>query len=168
MGEAKRKRHADVITLGEEKPNPYKTGEKNIEDDLYQDTVQALTALRDDVDNLNKTFRNSLFRDRVIAGDSICTVDVNGIRYGYKLTDLGTTMKRTILMKPINNRFEEFSDEDRRKAVIPVFEVFLKEGYTDIEIEAKGGCLEISQEFAIGFLIERNPGLRSIAGGFDV
>jgi len=137
--------------------NPFKS-ERMIEDDLYQDTVEALTTLRNDVDNLNKVFRNSLFKTRVVDGDELMTVDVNGIRYGYRLTDLGVTMKRTILMKPINSRFSEFSDEDRRKAVIPVFEVFLKEGMNDVGIEAKGGCIEITQEFAPMYLVETTHG----------
>ena len=169
MGEAKRKRLLDWD--GKETdpsvPNPYRDGEKAIEDNIYRDTVEALTALRDDVDNLNKRFRNSLFKDRILAGDEVCTVDVNGLRYGYKLVDLGMTMKRIILMKPINGRLSEFSEEDRRKTVVPIFEVFLKEGYTDITINCKRGCLEITQEFAIGFIVNRNPNLVSIVGGFN-
>jgi hypothetical protein len=67
-------------------------------------------------------------------------------------------------MKPINARFEDFSEEDKRKTVVPIFEVFLKEGYSGIEVNAEGGCLEITQEFEISYLYQRAPGLVSIAG----
>jgi hypothetical protein len=166
MGESKRKLaivDGNLATILRE-PNPY-IEEKKIEEDLYQDTIEALTTLRNDVDNLNKMFRNTFFKQRVIDGDEIMTVDVNGIRYGYKLTDLGVTMKRTILMKPINARFDEFNEEDRRKAIIPVFEVFLREGMSDIGIESKGGCIEITQEFAPMYLVERTQGPTSVLKG---
>jgi hypothetical protein len=180
MGEAKRKPQKEVKieqwtdkqicealeagTIAPLADNPFKS-ERMIEGDLFQDTINALMALRDDVDNINKSFKNKLFKERILAGNQICTVDVNGIRYGYKLIDLGVTMKRVILMKPINAKFSEFSDEDRRKAIIPVFEVFLREGMNDIEIEAKGGCIEITQEFAPMYLYERTQGPYSILKG---
>lgn len=154
------------MIIGED--NPYRDGEKRIEDDMYQDTIEALTTLRNDVDNLNGMFRNVFFKDRILAGDDIMTVDVNGIRYGYKLIDLGFTMKREIKMKPINARFDEFNEDDRRRAIIPVFDVFLSEGYSDIGIEVINGCIKITQEFTTAFLVNRNPDLVSIAGGVNL
>jgi hypothetical protein len=122
--------------------------------------VSALEELRDDVENLNRHF-TGLFRDRVLTGDDICTVTVDGMTYGYKLQDrkLGM-MEREILMRPADgDDVGRLSQEEFDRYTLPIMEVFFREGYTDIRPMVIQGCLIFKQKIQIAFLYEHKPGL---------
>lgn len=136
--------------------------QSQIDQVLFVDSavISALEELRWDVENINK-WGSSLFRDRVIGQDEVCSVSVNGIVYGYKLHDLGGgIMEREIMVKPVDGGgFENWYQSDFDKVALPVLEVFFKEGYTDIRPFVIQGCLVFKQKFQMSFLWERNPGI---------
>lgn len=129
---------------------------------IDKNIMDALEELRWDVEHINK-WGSSQFRERIIGHDEVASVTYNGIVYGYKLHDRGNGfMEREIMIRPAdggNFDLEHFSDLDREKIVLPVFEVFFREGYTDIEPEVIRGCLVFRQKFQISHLFERNPGI---------
>lgn len=122
--------------------------------------IDALTELKQDVDNINGFGLHQDFRERVMAGDELPTVEVDGIVYGYRLHDRGQgIMEREVLVRPKAGGFRGMSEAERDELLLPVFQVFCDQGYTDAQIEVVQGTLQIRVKVQVAYLYERNPGI---------
>lgn len=126
----------------------------------YREVISALEELRDDVENINNRFTGE-FRGRVLSHDEVLSTTVLGMTYGYKLRDLGKgDMEREIMVRlGDGGKIKNLTEDEREPYILPIFEVFFKEGYTDILPMEIQDCLIFRQKFQIAYLHEFKPGL---------
>ncbi len=129
---------------------------------------EACESLRDYVDNINKS-------PLIVAGiggvharnaQDIKTVHVDGVEIGYRILEFTTFIRREIFIKVPNYHINDLSKQDREKIMAAVFNVFLVPGADKPEIkQIAPDCMRLRQNIIPMVLVERNPRLRSIAGG---
>lgn len=150
-------------------------GEIRLEDYIDIDVVEALSALKMEVYNINKTVQNVLTRDKITSGDMIPTAYFEGIDYGVAIHDLGDgIIEEEIMAKPANGvLWTEMSNTDKLGIIGSIVAVFLDKGYTDHRINVIQGCFVFKQKFQVSHIVERNPNLvvpggtgRAPGGGF--
>ncbi len=129
----------------------------------------ALEALRNFLDNINKTASLAL-RGPIYKGVDpkvVQTIKVDGVEFGYKVEDHVIFIRRIIYIKFPGYKVEEIGDPDRERIMTAVFNVFIVPGAGMPEIgQIAVDCLRITQDIVPLMLVERKPGLVSIAGGF--
>lgn len=96
---------------------------------LDRSAVQALTDLFYFVNNLNKTpdllLRGGIYKE--IAKADLFTCSFDGWEVGYKIEDMGYTIRRKIFLK-CEQRLREIPDAQKDPVMAAVFEVFLEKG----------------------------------------
>lgn len=102
--------------------------------------------------------------------NAIKTVTVDGVRIGYRIRHLfkGFHM-REVFVKVKGYRVTELPDKDREAILGAVMDAFIQEQGETPEVEiVADDCLKYSQTFEVVYQYERNPDLRSIAGGLNL
>ena len=130
---------------------------------------EACEGLRDHVDNINQApalaLRNGVYRG--IDKRAIQTVKVSGVEIGYRLQDHKTFMRRQIFIKVPGYKIDDLTHAEREKIITAVFNVFLVPGANLPEIaHIAPDCMLLQQDVVPLILVERNPNVRSLAGGF--
>ncbi len=135
------------------------------------DIQGACESLRDYVDNINKQpsikLVGSVYRGRG-AADKVHKVRVSGVEIVYRIEDHETFMRRQVFIKVPGYRIGDLTDLERERILTAVCNVILVVGGNMPEIACIApDCMLLQQDFVPMYLVERSPGLVSIAGGFD-
>jgi|GEM_PF-2631309 hypothetical protein len=98
----------------------------------------------------------------------IWTVKVDGIEIGYRLQAFRTYLNRQVFIKTPGQQIGEISNEERQRIMSAVFNVFVIQGAAVPTIDSVApDCILLQQQIIPMVQVERQPRLRSIAGGFD-
>jgi len=129
----------------------------------------ALESLSDHVDNLMRSglaLRGSVYKapDR----KEVYTVKVDGVEFGYRLEDHQIYMRRVVYMKVPGYRISDISEDERARIMTALFNVFfLPGGKVPESRQIAPDCLLFVHDFVPDILVEKKPGLVSIAGGWE-
>jgi hypothetical protein len=102
--------------------------------------------------------------------NAIKTVTVDGVKIGYRIRHLfkGYHM-REVFVKVKGYKVTELPTKDREAILGAVMDAFIQEqGETPEVAVIADDCLKYSQTFDVVYQYERNPDLRSIAGGLNL
>ena len=153
---------------GIEKPT---TGNPHNRGILKSDTklLPILEGLREFVDTINQSpdlaLRGGIYRG--IEKADVQTVRVDGLEIGYKLEDHGVFMRRKVFVKAPGYRMEDIPHEEIEPAIVAVMDVFFVQGAGMPSLQQIApDCMLVQQDVIPMLLVERNPNLVSIAGGF--
>lgn len=129
---------------------------------------EACESLREHVDNINRApvihLAGRVYHSR--DADAIQTVKHQGVEIGYRLRDFGKFMRREIFVKVPGHKLDDVNKDEKERIVTAVFNAFLIPGANLPEIgQIAPDCLLIRQDFIPLHLVEKAPGLVSIAGG---
>ena len=147
---------------------------KDESDILKGDTKlqDACEALRDHGDNVGRMPAVALRGVTFTEADKkrIWTVKVDGVEIGYRMQVFNTYLNRQVFIKVPGYKISDISKEQRERIMAAVFNVFVLPGSNIPTIDAigkDGDCILMQQQSIPMVLVERQPGLRSIAGGFN-
>lgn len=131
---------------------------------------EALKALCQFVDNLkvspNVGLRGETYR--MIDPKKIQTVAVDGLVFGYRLESHAVFIRRIVFIKVPGYRVEDISEDERARIMTAVFNVFIVPGAGIPEVQQiNHDAIRVTQDIVPMVLVEREPGLVSIAGGFE-
>lgn len=129
---------------------------------------EACEELRDYVDHINRQpaiiLKGLVYRG--IDKKAINSVKVDGVEVGYRLLEFETFIRRQVFIKVPGYRIRDLSKAQRSKILTAVFNVFVVIGASVPEItHIAPDCLLLQQDMVVMVLVERSPGLVSIAGG---
>lgn len=129
---------------------------------------EALEALRDYLDNINKAPDISLGSVYKAKEPTVVqTVKVDGLVFGYKIEDHHVFIRRIVFIKVPGFKVSDFSDTDRERILTAVFNVFvLPGGRTPEIVQVASDCLRMIQDTVPMILTERKPGLITLSGGW--
>lgn len=130
---------------------------------LDQTAIQQLTDLFYFVNNLNKTpdlaLRGGVYKELSKADVFTCSFD--GWEVGYKIEDMGITIRRKIFLK-CEQPLEEVPDKQKDPILATVFEVFLEKGQGMPAVSQISEFAVMVQQDVIPLLMtELNPNLVS-------
>ena len=98
--------------------------------------------------------------------ETIWTDRNNGVEIGFRMQIFHTYVNRQVFIKTPGHKIDEMSDEERERVMSAVFNVFVLRGSNIPSItQIAPDCLVLQQQSIPMILTERNPRLRSIAGG---
>jgi hypothetical protein len=110
-------------------------------------------ALKDHVDNIGMSGK-------------IATSKVDGVEIGYRVMEFTTFLKRQVFVKTPGYDIGEIGKDDKEKIMAAVFNVFLVPGANMPDInQIAPDCILLQQDVIPMIMVEKNPRLRSIAGG---
>ena len=90
----------------------------------------------------------------------------NGVEIGFRMQVFNTYVNRQVFIKTPGHKIGEMSDEERQRIMASVFNVFVLKGSNIPSIDQIApDCIVLQQQSIPMILTERNPRLRSIAGG---
>ena len=105
--------------------------------------------------------------------EAILTVKVDGVVVGYKVKpssalEINPYFDRYAFVKVPGYRLLDLPKSDLAAIKMAVLEAFFEPQQGEIKVEVIGwDAILIYQRFMVAFPVERNPGLVSIAGGFN-
>jgi hypothetical protein len=92
--------------------------------------IPRLMDLRSWVDNINRApdlaMRGGAFKG--LDQTQVFTTSCSGWEFGYRIIDLGATMRRRVFIKNTEQNIEEIPNEEIEPIMVAVFEVFLDKG----------------------------------------
>ncbi len=126
------------------------------------DLQAACESLKDHGENIARSGRTFHEEDR----KRVWTVKCGGIEIGYRLQVFNTYLNRQVFIKVPGYRIADLSNEEREKIMSAVFNVFVHQGSSIPSIDGIAqDTILLQQQIIPMILVERQPGLRSIAGG---
>jgi hypothetical protein len=130
---------------------------------LDRSAVQALTDLFYFVNNLNKTpdlsLRGGVYKE--IAKVDVFTASFDGWEVGYKVEDMGYTIRRKIFLK-CEQPLAEIPDAQKDPVLAAVFEVFLEKGQGMPQVDQISEfCVMVEQDIIPLLMTELKPNLIS-------
>lgn len=149
----------------------------------------ALEELRETVENINR-LPDITMQDggvyKPIDPDKIYTLGMDGMAYGYKVKDLGAGFfARYIFVRCQGQPIAEMADDELQPILEAVFSAMLDPQHGPGQIYTRGNTpygdswrgiyvpkldnntICVTQLFLVAYLVNRNPNLVSIAGGFE-
>ncbi len=102
--------------------------------------------------------------------NAIKTVKVDGVEVGYQIKHIkGAHFMRKVYVKIPGYKWSELKRHELDKIIGAVLDGTIEVQTGDLEIDLiSPDCYLISQVFDVAFQIEKNPDLRSIAGGVNL
>jgi len=105
--------------------------------------------------------------------EAIMTVKVDGVEVGYKVKQSSTLkmspyFDRYCYFKVPGHRLSDLTKQELSAIKTALLEAFFEPQQGEIKVEVIGwDAMLLRQRFMVCFPVERSPGLRSIAGGFN-
>jgi hypothetical protein len=126
------------------------------------DLQAACESLKDHGDNIARSGRTFHPEDQA----KIWTVKVGGVGIGYRLQVFQTYLNRQVFIKVPGYRIADLNKDERAKIMSAVFNVFVHQGSNIPSVDQIAqDCMLLQQQIIPMVLVERQPGLVSIAGG---
>ena len=105
--------------------------------------------------------------------EAIMTVKVDGVEIGYKVKpssalEMSPYFDRYCYFKVPGHRLSDLTKQELSAIKTALLEAFFEPQQGEIKVEVIGwDAMLLRQRFMVCFPVERSPGLRSIAGGFN-
>jgi len=105
--------------------------------------------------------------------EAIMTVKVDGVEVGYKVKpssdlEMSPYFDRYVYFKVPGHRLSDLTKKELAAIKTALLEAFFEVQQGEIRVEVIGwDAMLFRQRFMVAFPVERSPGLRSIAGGFN-
>lgn len=105
--------------------------------------------------------------------EAIMTVQVDGVEVGYKVKpssalELSPYFDRYVYFKVPGFQLKDLTKQELAAIKMALLEAFFEVQQGQIQVEVIGwDAMLLRQRFQVAFPVERNPGLVSIAGGFN-
>lgn len=143
--------------------------EKRVELNVDGRLQDACEELREHVDNLGKgpsiILAGNTYKERIPG--KVYSVTVDGVVIGYRPIPTATGIVRQVFIKIPGEDIGEIPDGQRNRIMAAVFNVFVVPGAALPEIQQIApDAILLTQQVIMMQLVERNPGLVSITGGF--
>jgi hypothetical protein len=136
-------------------------------DTQLQEACEALREYGDNVNHGRIVLKGETYSPK--DKDKVWHVNVDGVEIGYRLQVFNTYLNRQVFIKVPGYKIEDISKEQRERIMSAVFNVFVIQGAAIPSIDfIAPDCMLVQQQIIPMVPVERQPGLRSIAGGFDV